>query len=184
MESCDYKVCGGDSIPFAQWSPETLGAGFVLPFALTNSECLPSALPTGETLPSFAAAAACPNPSHRQTKMGVTRKGCSHFCVEVAGFELLFWRSLAEGLFLESSKIKASMVRHTERYSKKQSPLWYGCGTIEAQNNLFFFHIMFIFSSISARQKCIAQFFHRTPNKNGGDFPAEGGPGPFGQPST
>ena len=26
-----------DSIPFAQWSPETLGAGFVLPFALTNS---------------------------------------------------------------------------------------------------------------------------------------------------
>ena len=87
MESCDYKVCGGDSIPFAQWSPETLGAGFVLPFALTNSERLPSALPTGETLPSFAAAAACPNPSHRQTKMGVTRKGCSHFCVEVAGFE-------------------------------------------------------------------------------------------------
>ncbi len=62
MESCDYKVCGGDSIPFAQWSPETLGAGFVLPFALTNSERLPSALPTGETLPSFAAAAACPNP--------------------------------------------------------------------------------------------------------------------------
>ena len=37
MWSCDYKVCGGDSIPFAQWSPETLGAGFVLPFALTNS---------------------------------------------------------------------------------------------------------------------------------------------------
>ena len=56
MESCDYKVCGGDSIPFAQWSPETLGAGFVLPFALTNSGRLPSALPTGETLPSFAAA--------------------------------------------------------------------------------------------------------------------------------
>ena len=93
MESCDYKVCGGDSIPFAQWSPETLGAGFVLPFALTNSERLPSALPTGETLPSFAAAAACPNPSHRQTKMGVTRKGCSHFCVEVAGFEPAAFRS-------------------------------------------------------------------------------------------
>ena len=40
--------------PFAQWSPETLGAGFILPFALTNSGRLPSALPTGETLPSFA----------------------------------------------------------------------------------------------------------------------------------
>ncbi len=28
------------------------------------------------------------------------------------------------------------------------------------------------------------QFFHGTSNKNGGDFPAEGGPGPFGQPSS
>jgi hypothetical protein len=26
-----------DSIPFAQWSPEALGACFILPFALTNS---------------------------------------------------------------------------------------------------------------------------------------------------
>ena len=77
MESCDYKVCGGDSIPFAQWSPETLGAGFVLPFALTNSECLPSALPTGETLPSFAAAAAGSFPSFRIAEIRSTRKG--HF---------------------------------------------------------------------------------------------------------
>ena len=30
-------VSGGIRIPFAQWSPETLGAGSVLPFALTNS---------------------------------------------------------------------------------------------------------------------------------------------------
>ena len=30
-------VPGGIRIPFAQWSPETLGAGSVLPFALTNS---------------------------------------------------------------------------------------------------------------------------------------------------
>ena len=30
-------VSGGIPIPFAQWSPETLGAGSVLPFALTNS---------------------------------------------------------------------------------------------------------------------------------------------------
>ena len=77
MESCDYKVCGGDSIPFAQWSPETLGAGFVLPFALTNSGRLPSALPTGETLPSFAAAAAGSFPSFRIAKTRSTHEG--HF---------------------------------------------------------------------------------------------------------
>ena len=48
--AADSKLCQ----TFAQWSPETLGAGFILPFALTNSSRLPSALPTGETLPSFA----------------------------------------------------------------------------------------------------------------------------------
>ena len=40
--------------PFAQWSSEVLGADFILPFALTNSGRLPSALHTVETLPSFA----------------------------------------------------------------------------------------------------------------------------------
>ena len=49
-----FKRSGWDSIPFAQWSPEALGTGFILPFALTNSGRLPSSLPTGETLPSFA----------------------------------------------------------------------------------------------------------------------------------
>jgi hypothetical protein len=56
-------------------------------------------------------------------------KGTSGFCVEVAGFELLFWRPLPEGQFPEPSKIKASVNRHTEQYVKKSSALWYGCGT-------------------------------------------------------
>lgn len=32
------------NVPFVQWSPEALGAGFILPFTLTNSSRLPSAL--------------------------------------------------------------------------------------------------------------------------------------------
>ena len=40
--------------PFAQWSRRALGADSSLPFAPTNSGRLPSALPTGKTLPSFA----------------------------------------------------------------------------------------------------------------------------------
>ena len=49
-----YCIQKGASIPFVQWSPEALGAGFILPFTLTNSGRLPSALPTGETFLSFA----------------------------------------------------------------------------------------------------------------------------------
>ena len=52
-----FGTPGGIRSPFAQRSPEALGAGFILPFALTNSSRFRFAdSPTGLTLLSFATA--------------------------------------------------------------------------------------------------------------------------------
>ena len=57
MESCDYIVCGGDSIPFAQSSLLALGARSPLVSReQTRGVSGFAGQPTGLTLPSFAAA--------------------------------------------------------------------------------------------------------------------------------
>ena len=128
MESCNYKVCGRDSPSGRNLNRRDCPQGRSLVSVEKSADEISS---TGgrRRISPRPYRLRVRIPCHRQTKIRITHKGFPDFCVEVAGFELHFGRNPSEGQFLKPNKINTSMIRHTQRYSKKSSQLRYGCGT-------------------------------------------------------